>query len=490
MAKKLKLANLVKGWKRMIKNQRGNVAMMFGLSAVPIIVAGGAAIDYDRAINAKTALQASLDTAILFAAKNNSSDMSVLTAAAQPFLNVNYKGTDATVTSFAVSAGTVANSVKATATISLNTWFMSTIGINSMNVTTSSEALHVGTGRNVNLEISLVLDNTGSMNTPGSGFSTKPIDDLKVAATNFVNTLMAAPQTPYFTKIAVVPYNNSVNMGTSALATTVRGGVVAGSSTSPGSQCLIYAPAGGGSSGNNTGCTGGTNGKVSRAITTCVTERTGAQAYTDASALVYPVGRQYGANINPCTNTATTPMLPLSTSTSTILSTVSAMSAGNYTAGHIGIAWGWYTLSPNFGIFSGASVPVSYSMLTTTVAANKTKKVMVLMTDGEYNSSYAHGVFSSQNTFYGTYSSDSINLPPDNGDPYVQSNAMCTAIKASGVEVYTIAFQLDQTKPQRVALLANCATDAAHALVATDQSQLNAVFQSLAQSLATLRLTN
>ena len=89
----------------------------------------------------------------------------------------------------------------------------------------------------------------------------------------------------------------------------------------------------------------------------------GAQAYTDAAVATYPVGRQYGANINPCSVTA---YLPLSTNSTTLKSTINSMVAANYTAGQVGIAWGWYTLSPNFGLFTGESVPAGYDKLTTT----------------------------------------------------------------------------------------------------------------------------
>lgn len=475
MAKTLKLAKLAKGAKRMIKDQRGNVTMMFAIASIPLLVAGGAALDFDRVVNAKTALQASLDSAVLYAAVSNSTNMTTLTTASRPFLDVNYKGTDATVTSYTISAGATPNSIKATATVTLNTWFMNIVGIPTEQVTTSSEALHVGTGRNINLEVSLVLDNTNSMNTPGSGFVTKPINDLKTAAQNFVTTVMGSSQTPYYTKIAVVPYNNGVNMGTTAMAASARGGFIAGTSTLPGSQSYKFNNASGSTS--------------TFSISNCVTERTGAQAYTDASATVSPVGRQYVGTQNICGVQA---MLPLSTDATAINATISAMAANYSTAGQVGIAWGWYTLSPNFGIFTGTSVPAGYDKLITTDPLTKVKKVMILMTDGEYNSAYGNGVISGNPVVSGSYytTNDLINKAPDNGDVYTQSNAMCTAIKASGVEVYTIAFQLDATYPLRVALLNNCATDAAHALVATDQSQLNTIFQSLAQNLSTLRLTN
>jgi Flp pilus assembly protein TadG len=470
--RKLKLKERLK---RFASNTHGNVTLMAGISAIPLVIAGGAAIDYERAINAKTQLQASLDSAVLYASAQNSTSNDVLTSVSRPYLDSNYhNNADAKVKSFAITAGDATNTLKATGVVTLNTWFMATVGIYTLDVTANSQALHTGTGRNINLEVSMVLDNTNSMNTPGSGYATKPIDDLKTAATNFVNTVMSSNQTPYYTKIAVIPYNNGVNLGSAAAATAARGTYLAGTNIVPGWQKYTFPNASGGSS--------------TFTISNCVTERVGPLAYTDASAATSPVGRQYDGTQNIC---GVQQYLPLSTSVTSINSTINAMVANYSTAGQVGIAWGWYTLSPNFGIFSGESVPAGYDKLTTTDTASKVKKVMILMTDGEYNSVYSNGVISGNPVVSGSYytTDDLINRAPDNGNVYTQSNSMCTAIKASGVEVYTIAFQLDQSYPQRVALLSNCATDASHALNAANQSQLNSVFQTLALNLVAMRLT-
>ena len=473
-SKTLKMAQCVR---KFATDARGNVSVMAGLAALPLFIAGGAAIDYDRAVNAKTALQVSLDSAVLYAAKQNSTDFTVLTNVSKPYLDVNYNNSaDASVQSYAITAGDTTGSIKATGIVKMNTWFMAVAGFTSLDVLASSQALQVGTGRNINLEVSLVLDNTNSMNTktPPSAPNT-PIVDLKTAAANFVTTVMAGSQTPYYTKIAVIPYNNGVNMGSALNATLARGGYTLGTSTTPGYQSYKFANAAGSTSTFN--------------ISNCVTERVGAAAYSDASVSLNPVGRQYIGTQNIC---GVTPMLPLSTDQTAILNTINGMTANYSTAGQVGIAWGWYTLSPNFGMFTGTSIPAGYDKLTTTVAANKVKKIMVLMTDGEYNSVSASGVISGNPVVSGSYYtlSDLTSKAPDNGDVYTQSNTMCTNMKAAGIEVYTIAFQLDTTYPQRVALLQNCATDSAHALSASSSAQLNAVFQSLAQSLVSLRLTN
>lgn len=109
------------------------------------------------------------------------------------------------------------------------------------------------------------------------------------------------------------------------------------------------------------------------------------------------------------------------------------------------------------------------------------------MTDGEYNSTYADGVMSGYSNYASYTPSNVINKVADNGDPFVQSKAMCSAIKASGVELYVITFQLDKTQPKRVDLVNSCPTDAKH-LIDADTTSLDAAFTSIANKLQEMRI--
>src|SRR5947208_10591399 len=55
---------------RFFADQRGGVAPIFALGLVPMIGMAGAAIDYSRASAARTAMQATLDSAALMVAKD------------------------------------------------------------------------------------------------------------------------------------------------------------------------------------------------------------------------------------------------------------------------------------------------------------------------------------------------------------------------------------------------------------------------------------
>ena len=67
------------------------------------------------------------------------------------------------------------------------------------------------------------------------------------------------------------------------------------------------------------------------------------------------------------------------------------------------------------------------------------------------------------------------------------TSAVCTEAKAKNIEVFTVAFAVTDTDTKK--MLQGCATDAAHYYDATDSAALSAAFQSIGQSLTSLRLS-
>jgi Flp pilus assembly protein TadG len=483
-----KKSKIVSAFKKLLSNESGNAAIITGMAAIPMILILGSAVDFERASNLHTELQSSVDAAALFAATLQESNNTILTQKSKPYFEANFKADGATeVPTFtAVNNG---DSVTISASVLSRNAFMAIAGVPTTTVGARSTVMKSG----INLEVSLVLDNTGSMGWTNAKTGNASIEDLKTAATSFVDKVMPTVQGDYYTKIAAIPYNVGVNIGSPAGAITARGAVASGTSTTPGSQNYKFA-----SSQTPTRKKPCSDGEDSTGhcyntatITDCVTERVGTHAYTDAGPAISPLGRQYAiaGSSNGCDVTA---LRPLSTSKADLNATIANMSASNNTVGQIGIAWGWYTLSPNFGMFSGESVPTSYANLATATPPPtnplKTKKIMILMTDGEYNSAYADGVMSGNLTYVNYTSKNVINKDPDNGDPFVQSKAMCSAIKASGIELFVITFQLDKTKAERVDLVNSCATDTNHIFDA-DTTSLDAAFGSIANQLQQMRIS-
>jgi hypothetical protein len=107
---------------------------------------------------------------------------------------------------------------------------------------------------------------------------------------------------------------------------------------------------------------------------TCVSERTGRQAYTDAAPdAAAPVGRNYPSTLgNPCPSAT---ILPLSSDRAALKSLIRGLSVTGSTAGQIGMAWGWYAVSPNFNGLWPGSPAGAYE-------PEDTLKAVIIMTDG------------------------------------------------------------------------------------------------------------
>lgn len=71
-------------------------------------------------------------------------------------------------------------------------------------------------------------------------------------------------------------------------------------------------------------------------------------------------------------------------SRSTLLPAISALNNTGGTAGQTGVAWGWYSLSPNYAnVWPADSAPAAYS-------DGDTLKFAIIMTDGDNNRYYQY----------------------------------------------------------------------------------------------------
>jgi Flp pilus assembly protein TadG len=603
-------------WRRLLGDRRGAVAIYFVLTLIPLAVATGAAIDISRAYLVKQRLCYALDAAGL-AVGSATGTQEQLNAVLQSFFTANYPtGEIGTPTTPVLLQNGNVLTVSAEATV--ETTLMKVVGVNSTTVGCYAEI----TKSSKSVEVAMVLDVTNSM-------SGQPIADLKLAAKDLVDIVIQDVQTPFYSKVAMVPYSNSINAGT--YASQVRGtitpgktitnvqwfkaaakNITAASKTNP----VVVTSAGHGFvtgdfiritgvngmtqlnnnnssnlnyrvgtttantfqvlQANNTNLNGtgfnsytnsgtvrpcnvqscapvvtatshgfATNNRVritdvagptqindvthqvtnltantfsipvnpfnpaladytsggnawctlqgceflfftnpsgntrTHRVSTCVTERAGGDAFTDAAPSTTLLGRNYPVSGNPC---PTPVIVPLTATKSTLNDAIDTLTAGSSTGGHIGVGWGWYMLAPNFGyLWPASSVPAAYN------AAN-TIKVVVLMTDGEYNSVYCNGVISQDSTSGSGASNDHINCNAPNGGSYTQSGTLCTNMKAQGIVVYTVGFNVLNT-PNAQNLIQNCATDSAHVYLPVTGSELKDAFKSIAQSISNLRLS-
>jgi hypothetical protein len=216
------------------------------------------------------------------------------------------------------------------------------------------------------------------------------------------------------------------------------------------------------------------------AISSCVSERIGPNAYTDASPGTALVGYNYASTNNPCD--AGVGLIPLTTDTTSLHTRITALQAAGSTAAQTGTAWGWYMLSPSFGLWTGNSVPAAYG-------APETAKIAVLMTDGAFNTAYCNGVIAQDSISGSGSASDHINCNATNGSSHDQTLALCAAMKQRGIIIYTVGFHLDND-PVAQSVFSTCATDAGHFFLADDGVTLQAAFQQIGQSISQLRITH
>ncbi|MBL6853745.1 MAG: hypothetical protein ISS15_14460 [Alphaproteobacteria bacterium] len=203
-------------------NRDANIAMMFGLSLIPITIAAGAGLDLTRAMIVRSNLTEALDAAALAAGSQPGLTQAQMQSVAQAYFNANYKadpayyGTPAAVT---VALGT--QSVTVSSAVPMPTTLMAVAGIHNVNVKSASTVVWGQT----RLWVGLVLDNTGSMcqsdtnpnaNSPcPNPASNTKIASLQAATHNLLNMLQGAALNPGDVQVAIVPFVKDVNVGTS-----------------------------------------------------------------------------------------------------------------------------------------------------------------------------------------------------------------------------------------------------------------------------------
>ena len=196
-----------------VTNAQGSTSMLFGLSAVPILMFVAAGVDYSRAVDQKSRLQQATDATALAVTRSLTvtSDQTTLTTQAQVFLAAAVNDPNAVI----VSGPTISNNNTAlclTTKTTLNTTLLKTaVG---MGLAPSSTMTVSGTSctkiNDVTYEIALVLDNSGSMLESTSG--TTKIASLQTAATQMVATMNPVPSAPRAT-FSIVPFSSAVKIG-------------------------------------------------------------------------------------------------------------------------------------------------------------------------------------------------------------------------------------------------------------------------------------
>ena len=373
---------------------------------MPVIFMGvGFAVDVGNSVSVRSKVASAADAAVIAGARalgeGKLTDAQVKELALKYFQSQEgslQSTANAGTPVFTVDRETGRVSVQVNATVDMV--FGQLVGMDTMSIPVKSTAEAAGK----DIELSMVLDVTGSMAGPR-------LASLKTAATGVVDAILTGEKSATKKRIALVPFAAGVNAG--LLASLVTGGL----------------------------------------SLDCVNERGGRNRFTDASPLdvLNLLGRGRGLN---CPSAK---IQQLTTDAEGLKRQIGSFRANGGTAGHIGAAWGWYLLSPNWSTLLTGGKPEGYD-------TEKTIKAVIFMTDGEFNTHYV----------------------PQNGDSNTQARELCQGMKDSGIIVYTVAFEAPRSADQQ---LRSCASSTSHHYTAESGGELVSAFANIAKSLNKLRIT-
>lgn len=379
---------------RFARDEDGSIVILSLFLIILMLVVAGMSVDIAHHEEQRALVQSTLDRSVLASA---SLDQTGDAAAAQGIVRDYFtkSGVEASLGPIRADVAINSRRVSATASASLNTFFMRMSGINTLTVPASSTAMEAAQ----DLEIVLVLDTSWSMQMDGS----TRLANLRTAARSFVDTILAN-DTEHRVSISVVPFNGQVNLGPTlynALSPTVAVSdpLVARNPTTLNHYCLdmpstafnqlsfgtttTLAHAGhfdawGGLAGN-----GGTEGMDAtyRAPLPFGTAASDPWGTTNTPRLV-PLCRLDAAN------TVQTPTSDLAS----LRTKVAGLTSGGFTSIYLGMKWGVVMLDPAFRpVIQRAGLPANLANRTERPfdwGRPNTMKIIVLMTDGEHQANH------------------------------------------------------------------------------------------------------
>lgn len=522
---------------RFARSRSGNFAMMMGVVAVPLMLAGGLAIDAATISSEQSRLQGAMDAASLAIAREGDqvSDERA-TQIASDYLKANYGGA---YTDLAIKrVGTrVTVDAKAKAPLAFGGLF----GYQNWPVgaVASADIAYA------NYEVALVLDTTGSMKGG-------KLQSMKDAVEGLVDSMSSQVKGTNRLKFAIVPFSSFVNVGpghgpsfeangvqradgaswldlqgladipqvdlqkgvsrfrvanhlgrkwTGCVETRVPAGSLADTQydindvapTSARPETLFvpaFAPDEP-DSGFYNSYVRNDRDDLDPLDRTIENRKRKLKKYgipykadgtpNPAKAWTSPSTRGQGG-AGPNANCNARPITPLTTDFTKVRNEVNALAAAGNTNIMEGVAWGMRVLSPQPPFTEGRD-PM----------ATGVEKIMIVLTDGSNVMGNVNNVFGSIYSSLGYLVDGRLGISSGSG---AQTNtamnaktlAACTNAKAAGMTVYTI--RLEEPDVTTGMMLKECATSEAHFFDAPSRSDLDAVFKTISDRIVRVRIAS
>ena len=454
--------------KSLYSDTAANMASILAISMVPITFAAGAAMDYSRLGNQKSNAQAAIDAATLAGGKElNTKSDSELKVYVQDYIKANMDPKDyAEIKKLKFKIDRDKGILRVTADAKMRTALMGLAGYSELKYEIVS-AIATGNG---GIELALVLDNTNSMNADGK------LAALKVAAEDFVRTMMKSNSVEDKAKVAIVPFAQYVNVGLD----NRNASWIDVPDDSTGDEICYERKDVISKSGCSTKT--GYNDGVPYEYESCSSYEYGEPynyCYSPKTTWNGCVGSRkvplntrdsgYGTRVPGVMNVSCPARVTeLTTSQSDLITEIKSMVGTGETYIPTGLVWGWGMLSEK--------APFTQGVSNLEATSQKITKAIILMTDGE--------------------NSKSAQLPssPYHGGTDVdQANSwtteVCDNIKADGMVIYTITFG-DAISADTKLLVDNCSSGPGYHFDANTSSELVTAFDDIANQLNRLYLTN
>ena len=470
------------------ENESGSIAMTFGILFTTIVASVSFAVDFENAQNDKKIVQRHLDATLLHLGRGDGK-----TNPQEPgknFLfdslrqsNVDTSNLTPTFTYDAVE-GSVTGVVDIKPDLLVGGMFLPEI---TMQVMAKANPKVTG-----NVEIALVLDNSGSMNfginSNNNTYVSSPnrrADSLQTAVTSMLDSVYSNPLlTP---AISVIPYATSVDI-TDLFAGNDSNGFTGANGNSLWNLGLgnfdaddvIYQDHSRGKAvwASERFMNQNSDGSYNLSL---VKPNNGSQAVPVVSQSAmeqwcsrYYV-RRYGSR---CINVARAPngrwyingyfqpyngVMPLTKNRQDIRDYIAAFEPKGGTAGHIGAAWGLYSLLPSWNDFFDhpAGAPQDFD--------DTTEKYLVIMTDGEFNSAQ--------------------NSSMSENDIFHYFESVCTTAREMGITIFTVGLKVESgTKTDNG--LRKCVGDTGRYFSVDNHDELNGAFKNIGRAAGELRIAS
>jgi Mg-chelatase subunit ChlD len=413
--------------RRFLCNRKGNIAPIFGLAIIPVVGIVALSVDYSRGNAVKADVQSALDATALALSKEADGMLEKdLKSRAEKYFRAVFNRPEARIKDISpklTKTGTGGFELVITGEVSVPASFMRMVANGELDIGGRAE-VKWGFKK---LEIALALDNTGSM------ASSNKMTHLKTAVHSLLDQLKKASKTPGDVKVAIIPFNQLVNIGTA-------------SKNEPWfdveAACAIYNISNCGSFDWRAHWQG------------CVRDRKYPYDVQDdapgtKNGTLYPV---------VLCDPQVAPVLPLTSDWTALGNRVNEMQPNGNTNVTIGLVWAWHMLTQS-APYTLAAAP-----------AADLDKVIILLTDGQNTESWNNA---SHKTVTNTTHIDA------------RTKLACDNVKAANIKLYTV-----RVIDGNASLLRDCASKPSSMYFEVSQaSQLNGVFEQIYDNLASLRIS-